>query len=852
MGCATKRRKSHRVHIRSIMDDQDDVSIFLSGRDDDVEDLVGALPVENKGSDLGVLLGAPIQQVYSSNVAINDLLTLRHLNETYGKVGGCKYKGSELPEFDRCITKGCISPMRRFNNIIGHFMPSMPGMDTSDPCSICLRPELLDDMETLGDTLESELGTTIRRGRLWSLHGCQLCKKTTNGKWIFGSDTVDPSLYDDLDKISISFSCPLSAHSHHAWLECEDSKDMSFHTGVFRQPEETTAVTSLLGTLQNNQIIDLAPYEPDGVPNMDIRLIDSDIPSFLCKGHTSHSSEAGRVRRVCCGVYTRVLSATLLRKTVMGCKLAEKQNSGEKDWILFCMGKICKCSFKALLTLKRYIKSLSSIDIQVCTLDINTETKVALLSISSGVLLRRDLNGSVYSSTALYADVWPNERFNVLLPTEDSTDALRFYFSGFFQLIPYICFNRPPRTVMSSVQSQQAVAIPYGAGTSSIAPTHVSKPLVSTELIEEVMNDESAGISDFMPGEDLMIAYANFNDTYEDSVILSEGSAARGLFSYMAYSSYVVGSHEKVPEVGNYVNMTDNPWWKTYSRRDVRIPSESGTLIKIPKNATAFIAGSDGRGKVVSRSITQTGDIAVKVLRFSTPVTGDKLASGHGQKGVLKLWKDEDMPWGVDENGNRICFDMVMSMASITNRLTNGHYYEIVTGAKAASEGRRLVIGPTEYCSEHTETVLYDGKTGQMLMRGSGDDEIPCLASWGICRIWQMSQLSWDKQHYTHNTAGKFSITTPVGRSGGGGVKFGEMETHAVAASGLTEVSREIKRRIDTIDINICATCESVLQVCVCGSRRLLMPVSIPHSMLVFNYSNILTTGHAMKFKVTF
>lgn len=835
------------------MDDQDNIDLFLTNRNTDVDNPVGALPAVDKDKDLGVLLGAPISQVYSSNVAIQDLLTLRLLNDTYGKVGGCKYKGSEFPEFDRCITKGCISPMRRFNNIIGHFMPSMPGMDTLDPCVICLRPELLDNIHTLGEVLKEELGTTIRRGRLWSLYGCQLCKRTADGRWMFGSERIDADLYEDLDNISISFSCPLSVHSHHAWLECEDNKDISLKIGVYQQPEETTAVTSLLGTLQNNQIIDLAPYEPDGVPDIDIRLRDSDVPSFLCKGHTSHSSEAGRVRRVCCGVYARVLSATLLDKVLVGCTLAERYNSGEKDWTLFCMGKICKCTFKSLVRFKKYIKLISSVDIQVCTLDINTETKVALLSISSGVLLRRDLNGSVYSSTALYADRWPSDDYNILLPSDDSVDALKFYFSGFFQLIPYICFNRPPRTVMSSVQSQQAVAIPYGAGTSSIAPTHISKPLVSTELIEQVMNNESVGIPDFMPGYELVLAYANFNDTYEDSVIMSEGSASRGLFSYMAYSSYVIGSHEKVPEVGGYVNMKDNPWWKTYSRRETVLPRTSGnTLIRVPKNAVPLIAGGDGRGKVVSRSITQTGDIAIKVLRFSTPVTGDKLASGHGQKGVLKLWKDEDMPWGIDENGNQIRFDMVMSMASITNRLTNGHYYELVTGVTACKEGRRIVVGPTTPCSEHTETVLYDGKTGQMLMRGSGDNEVPCLASWGICRIWQMSQLSWDKQHYTHNVAGKYSVNTPVGRSGGGGVKTGEMEFHAMAASGLTEVSREIRRRIDTIDINICATCESIPQVCVCGSRRLLMPVSIPHSALVFDYSNILTSGYANKYKVTF
>ena len=847
------RRESHLHYAEDIMEFVDDDNILLSNRNDEVEDLVGTLPDADRNINLGPLLGADPKDVYSSNESLKGLLTLRYLNSSYSEARGCKYGGSEIPEFDRCITKGCISPMKRFNNIIGHFMPSVPGIDRSDPCTICLKPEVFDNIKELIDSVDEELGTTIRRGRLWSLQGCYLCRKDDNDRWIFGNEVLDEDIYRELDNISTSFSCPLSVHSQHAWLESDDSRDTAYTLGIFKQPEETTSVTSLLGTLQNNQVIDLAPYEPDDVPNIDLRLKDVDIPSFLCKGHTSHSTEAGRVRRVCCDVYTRVLSRELLDKTIRGCEIAERLNKGDKDWSLFCMGKICKCSFNSLLLLKSYIISLSVSSIQTCTLDINTDTKVALLSISSGVLLRRDLNGLVYSSTSLYADRWPRNRYNILLPSEDSSDALRFYFSGFFQLIPYICFNRPPRTVISSVQSQQAVAVPYGAGTSSVAPTHASKPMVSTPLLESVMADESAGISDYMPGEDFVLCYANLNDTYEDSIIMSEGSAARGLFSYMAYSSSLIGSHEKVPEVGEYVNIKDNPWWKVYSRRNTNVPkSSSSTEIKRPENARVLIAGGDGRGKVVSKSITQTGDISVKVLKFCTSVTGDKLASGHGQKGVLKLWKDEDMPWGVDENGNVIRFDMVMSLSSITNRLTNGHYYEMVTGVKAAGEGRRIVVQPSEYCSDHTETVLYDGKTGQIITRNSESGEVPILASWGICRIWQMTQLSWDKQHYTHNVAGKYSITTPVGRSAGGGVKFGEMETHATASSGFTEASREIKRRIDLIDINICATCESIPQICVCGDRRVLMPVSIPHSMLVFDYSNILTSGYANKYRVTF
>jgi hypothetical protein len=61
-----------------------------------------------------------------------------------------------------------------------------------------------------------------------------------------------------MDLVSVSFPSPLSAHSHHAWLESEDAKDVFKVVSIFKQPEETTAVPGLLGTLQNNQLIDLA------------------------------------------------------------------------------------------------------------------------------------------------------------------------------------------------------------------------------------------------------------------------------------------------------------------------------------------------------------------------------------------------------------------------------------------------------------------------------------------------------------------------------------------------------------------------------------------------------------------
>jgi DNA-directed RNA polymerase beta subunit len=176
----------------------------------------------------------------------------------------------------------------------------------------------------------------------------------------------------------------------------------------------------------------------------------------------------------------------------------------------------------------------------------------------------------------------------------------------------------------------------------------------------------------------------------------------------------------------------------------------------------------------------------------------------------------------------------------------------MVSGVESAKTGRRLVIQPSSYHDNHTETILYDGKSGNMIERTGDNGDQPVLATWGINRVWQMTQLTWDKQHYTHNTAGKYSITTNVGRTAGGGIKFGEMELHACASSGLKKIPEELRRRMNTIDVHICVRCNTLAQICICGNSTAWTLTSIPHSMMVFDYANLLTSGYVMKYKLTF
>lgn len=115
-----------------------------------------------------------------------------------------------------------------------------------------------------------------------------------------------------------------------------------------------------------------------------------------------------------------------------------------------------------------------------------------------------------------------------------------------------------------SVQHVQAVASPYGAGTSSVPPTHSSRPHISTLIIENIINSGTTGIPDVLPREDLIVYITNINNNYEDCIILSNGSKSRGLFNYLAYSAQALNENETVLDPGEKVIMERNRWWKTY------------------------------------------------------------------------------------------------------------------------------------------------------------------------------------------------------------------------------------------------------------------------------------------------
>lgn len=82
---------------------------------------------------------------------------------------------------------------------------------------------------------------------------------------------------------------------------CQDQKDA---IRIFKQCQETTAVPGLIGTLRNNQQIDLALESDCEQSDIGIRMAMLEVLGILYAGYIPHSNEVGRVRAVCDSVFS--------------------------------------------------------------------------------------------------------------------------------------------------------------------------------------------------------------------------------------------------------------------------------------------------------------------------------------------------------------------------------------------------------------------------------------------------------------------------------------------------------------------------------------------------------------------
>lgn len=414
--------------------------------------------------------------------------------------------------------------------------------------------------------------------------------------------------------------------------------------------------------------------------------------------------------------------------------------------------------------------------------------------------------------------------------------------------LPYPEHNSSPRITMACAMTKQSLGV-YATNfsrrydTRAYVMSYPQEPLVQTSLYRALKLKEKAA------GQNCVVALTSYHGyNMADAIVVNKSAVDRGLERVTMFKTYETeermypgGQKDKIelptPEVVGYrgdeayqhlaedgivmpeseVDSKDVLVGKTSPPRFLEEISVFGT-VEEKKRESSLSLKSGEKGKVDSVLITEgpSGNRMVKVRIRSNkiPEVGDKLASRHGQKGVIGLLINQtDMPF----TKAGITPDLIVNPHAIPSRMTAGHLLETL-GGKAGSLGGMLMdstafSGNTEEefqailtkagFNEHGEEELYDGLTGQ---------KIKCKLFIGVVYYQRLHHLVSNKMHVRSRGPVQLLTHQPTeGRAREGGLRFGEMERDCLIGYGASMLIKErlLEESDKTVQL-VCTGCGSI------------------------------------------
>jgi DNA-directed RNA polymerase beta subunit len=398
--------------------------------------------------------------------------------------------------------------------------------------------------------------------------------------------------------------------------------------------------------------------------------------------------------------------------------------------------------------------------------------------------------------------------------------------------------------------------------TKSNVMAYPSKPLVQTHMHNVTNYDRHPN------GSNVVIAVASFAGyNMEDAIIINASSIQRGLlWSYMfrtyeAEEKRYMGGQEDIigiPEAGvrgyagedAYKQLSEdgivNP--ETVIKSDDMLIGRISPLRflgaidqfvtgieNIRETSVRLRHGDEGIADrvFVTRTIDGTKLVKVVIRDLKIPEIGDKMASRHGQKGVIALIvPQEDMPF--TEDG--VVPDIIFNPHGIPSRMTMGQLLEILAGKVAALSGKHVISPIFSPMSEKDirknleeygfrddgKESMYNGKTGERF-----DAQIFI----GNCFYQKLDHLVSNKIHARSRGPVTLLTKQPTeGRSKEGGLRLGEMEKDCLIAHGAALVLKE-RFDSDKTVVPVCTECGLIAihdkiknkNICpVCGETKIL------------------------------
>jgi len=415
-------------------------------------------------------------------------------------------------------------------------------------------------------------------------------------------------------------------------------------------------------------------------------------------------------------------------------------------------------------------------------------------------------------------------------------------------VLPYAQHNSSPRITMACAMTKQSLGI-YSANFGTRYDTrgyimyYPQEPLVQTRTYKALnLREKSAGQNCVVA----LMSYHGYN--MADAIVVNRSSIDRGLHRVSMFKTYETeermypgGQKDKIelptPEVVGYrgeeaykylaedgivmpeseVDSKDVLVGKTSPPRFLEEISVFGA-VEEKKRESSLSLKSGEKGRVDSVLITEgpSGNrlVKVRIRAIKTPEVGDKIASRHGQKGVIGLLvPQEDMPF----TKSGITPDLIVNPHAIPSRMTAGHLLETL-GGKAGSLGGLLMDGTAfggnteeEFqeilkkngFNEHGEEMLYDGLTGKM---------IKSRIFIGVVYYQRLHHLVSNKMHVRSRGPVQLLTHQPTeGRAREGGLRFGEMERDCLLGYGASMLIKErlLEESDKTVQL-ICTECGSV------------------------------------------
>ena len=403
--------------------------------------------------------------------------------------------------------------------------------------------------------------------------------------------------------------------------------------------------------------------------------------------------------------------------------------------------------------------------------------------------------------------------------------------------IPFSSHNPAARVCYQSSQMKQALGI-YAMNyqtrfdTQSHVMWYPQKPMVTTKMGKLLKVEE-------MPaGQQCIVAIAchtGFNQ--EDSIIINKAAIDRGLFRSTYYRSHtdtenkygqnsdefgipeeakkamsnassissggrrydLLDEEDGIVGVGYRVQENDVLVGKTTpygasSEGNIDLPTTKGKTLR---KDSSMVVKKHEEGIVDSVMFTQNENenrmVKVRIRKTRIPITGDKLASRHAQKGTIGLeMAQEDLPWTIEG----ITPDLIINPHCIPSRMTTGQMLETVLSKAQAITGINFDCTPFQGDAgvdraqqlllengyqQHGWEVVYSGTTGARMT---------AKIFIGPCYYQRLKHMVLDKYHCRSQGITQTLTRQPTeGRSKEGGLRFGEVIIADMQLTILTYVS---------------------------------------------------------------